>query len=149
MTSNPLDDPFYYLNNFRQVLDWLGLRYADVMSASEHGFIRDFNTLPQASQGLLVRMVMRKGIHFRASKLNYLEIGDIAEAARPLLDHGWLDEHADLTLAELFDVLLKAELLQAFGAFIEQPKGRKDEWLPVLAEQFSRRSPARLGAATG
>jgi len=50
VTSNPLDDPFYYLNNFRQVLDWLGLRYADVMSAREHGFIRDFNTLPQASQ---------------------------------------------------------------------------------------------------
>ncbi|MBH3443127.1 VRR-NUC domain-containing protein [Pseudomonas moraviensis] len=143
MTSNPLDDPFYYLNNFRQVLDWLGLRYADVMSASEHGFIRDFNTLPQASQGLLVRMVMRKGIHFRASKLNYLEIGDIAEAAQPLLDRGWLDEHAELTVAELFDVLLKAELLQAFGAFIEQPKGRKDEWLPVLTEQFSEAQTLR------
>ena len=85
MTANPLDDPFYYLNNFRQVLDWLGLRYADVMSTSEHGFIRDFNTLPQASQGLLVRMVMRKGIHFRASKLRYAEIGDIATAAAPLL----------------------------------------------------------------
>ncbi|UST93096.1 VRR-NUC domain-containing protein [Pseudomonas siliginis] len=146
MTSNPLDDPFYYLNNFRQVLDWLGLRYADVMSTSEHGFIRDFNTLPQASQGLLVRMVMRKGIHFRASKLNYLEIGDIAEAAQPLLDRGWLDEHAALTLAELFDVLLKAELLQAFGTFIDQPKGRKDEWLPVLAEQFSEAQTLRVWA---
>ncbi|MBV4485019.1 VRR-NUC domain-containing protein [Pseudomonas sp. SWRI153] len=137
MTPNPLDDPFYYLNNFRQVLDWLELRYADVMSQTEHGFIRDFNSLPLASQGLLVRMVMRKGIHFRASKLNYVEIGDIAEAALPLLDHGWLDEHAALTLAELFDVLLKAELVQAFGAFIDHPKGRKDDWLPQLAEQFA------------
>ena len=146
MTSNPLDDPFYYLNNFRQVLDWLGLRYADVMSESEHGFIREFNTLPPASQGLLVRMVMRKGIHFRASKLNYLEIGDIAAAAQPLLDHGWLDESAALTLAELFDVLLKAELLQAFGAFIEQPKGRKDEWLPLLADQFTEAQTLRAWA---
>lgn len=146
MTSNPLDDPFYYLNNFRQVLDWLGLRYADVMSESEHGFIREFNTLPPASQGLLVRMVMRKGIHFRASKLNYVEIGDIAEAAQPLLDHGWLDESAALTLAELFDVLLKAEILQAFGAFIEQPKGRKDEWLPLLAEQFAEAQTLRVWA---
>ncbi|MCP1476335.1 tetratricopeptide (TPR) repeat protein [Pseudomonas sp. EB276 TE3739] len=146
MTSNPLDDPFYYLNNFRQVLDWLGLRYADVMSAREHGFIREFNTLPPASQGLLVRMVMRKGIHFRASKLNYVEIGDIAEAAQPLLDHGWLDDSAALTLAELFDVLLKAEILQAFGAFIEQPKGRKDEWLPLLAEQFAEAQTLRAWA---
>ncbi len=137
VTANPLDDPFYYLNNFRQVLDWLELRYADVMSETEHAFIRDFKALPRASQGLLVRMVMRKGVHFRAGKLNYAEIGDIAEAAQPLLDHGWIDEHAPLTLAELFDVLLKAELVQAFGAAIEQPKGRKDDWLPLLLEQFN------------
>ncbi|RVD79904.1 VRR-NUC domain-containing protein [Pseudomonas koreensis] len=137
MTANPLDDPFYYLNNFRQVLDWLELRYADVMSESEHGFIRDFKALPRASQGLLVRMVMRKGVHFRLGKLNYAEIGDISDAAQPLLSHGWLDDQARLTVAEVFDVLLKAELLQAFGGFIEQPKGRKDDWLPALAEQFS------------
>ncbi|WP_332762933.1 VRR-NUC domain-containing protein [Pseudomonas koreensis] len=137
VTANPLDDPFYYLNNFRQVLDWLELRYADVMNDHERAFISDFNALPRPAQGLLVRMVMRKGVHFRAGKLNYLEIGDIAEAAQPLLAHGWIEEHAPLMLAELFDVLLKAELLQAFGAAIEQPKGRKDDWLPQLAEQFS------------
>ncbi|NHW99412.1 VRR-NUC domain-containing protein [Pseudomonas koreensis] len=137
MTANPLDDPFYYLNNFRQVLDWLELRYADVMSESEHGFIRDFKALPRTSQGLLVRMIMRKGVHFRLGKLNYPEIGDISAAAQPLLSHGWLDDQALLSVAEVFDVLLKAELLQAFGSFIEQPKGRKDDWLPVLAEQFS------------
>jgi len=137
VTANPLDDPFYYLNNFRQVLDWLELRYADVMNDHEHAFISDFNALPRPAQGLLVRMVMRKGVHFRAGKLNYLEIGDIAEAAQPLLAHGWIEEHAPLMLAELFDVLLKAELLQAFGAAIKQPKGRKDDWLPQLAEQFS------------
>jgi len=136
VTANPLDDPFYYLNNFRQVLDWLELRYADVMSEAEHAFIRDFNALPRASQGLLVRMVMRKGIHFRAGKLTYAEIGDIATAAQPLLARGWLDEQAPLAIAELFDVLLKAEILQAFGDCIDRPKGRKDEWLPLLAEQF-------------
>ncbi|WP_159811299.1 VRR-NUC domain-containing protein [Pseudomonas sp. 18058] len=136
MTANPLDDPFYYLNNFRQVLDWLELRYADVMGEAEHAFIRDFNALPRASQGLLVRMVMRKGIHFRAGKLTYAEIGDIAAAAQPLLARGWLDEQSPLAIAELFDVLLKAEILQAFGDFIDRPKGRKDEWLPLLAEQF-------------
>jgi tetratricopeptide (TPR) repeat protein len=137
VTANPLDDPFYYLNNFRQVLDWLELRYGDVMSETEHGFIRDFNALPRASQGLLVRMVMRKGVHFRASKLDYREIGDIVDAAQPLLIRGWIDEHAPLAMAELFDVLLKAEILHAFGAAIDTPKGRKDAWLPLLAEQFS------------
>ena len=61
MTNNPLDDPFYYLNNFEQVLAWLATRYADVLSVEEQRFIDDFATLPRASQGLLVRMVMRKG----------------------------------------------------------------------------------------
>lgn len=136
MTANPLDDPFYYLNNFRQVLDWLELRYADVMSEAEHAFIRDFSALPRGSQGLLVRMVMRKGVHFRAGKLNYPEIGDIAEAAQPLLEQGWLDEQAPLSMANLFEVLLKAEILQAFGPAIDQPRGKKVDWLPLLHEQF-------------
>jgi hypothetical protein len=136
VTANPLEDPFYYLNNFRQVLDWLELRYADVMSDSEHAFIRDFRTLPQPSQGLLVRMVMRKGMHFRAGKLGYAEIGDIDAAAQPLLEHGWLDEQAPVTIAELFDLLLKAEILQAFGTAITHPKGRKVDWLQALHEQF-------------
>ncbi|MHC3822785.1 VRR-NUC domain-containing protein [Pseudomonas sp. G3-19] len=148
MTANPLDDPFYYLNNFRQVLDWLELRYADVMSESEHGFIRDFKALPRASQGLLVRMIMRKGVHFRFGKLNYPEIGDISNAAQPLLRHGWLDDQALLSMPEVFDVLLKAELLQAFGSFIEQPKGRKDDWLPPLAEQFSESRSLSVWAPT-
>ena len=136
MTQNPLDDPFYYLNNFTQVLDWLDQRYADVLSLDEQAFIRDFNRLPRESRALLVRMVMRKGIHFRSSKLHYLEIGDIANAAGPLLALGWIDDQAPLTLETLFEVLLKAEIVQCFGAFIDQPKGRKTDWLPVLAEQF-------------
>ncbi|WP_426234206.1 VRR-NUC domain-containing protein [Pseudomonas sp. TWP3-2] len=132
MIANPLDDPFYYLNNFRQVLDWLELRYADLMSEDELAFIQTFNILPRASQGLLVRMVMRKGVHFRAGKLNYAEIGDIPGAAQPLLDLGWLDDAAPVSMHELFEVLLKAEILQAFGPAIVEPKGKKVDWLPLL-----------------
>ncbi|MBN3862412.1 VRR-NUC domain-containing protein [Pseudomonas frederiksbergensis] len=133
---NPLDDPFYYLNNFMQVLDWLEHRYADVLSIEEQDFIRDFNRLPRESQALLVRLVMRKGVHFRAGKLSYVEIGDIASAAAPLLDLGWIDEQLPLPIEELFEVLLKAEILQCFGDAIDQPKGKKSDWLPALSEQF-------------
>ena len=136
MTQNPLDDPFYYLNNFTQVLDWLEHRYADVLTVEEQTFIREFNRLPRESRALLVRMVMRKGIHFRAGKLHYLEIGDIASAAGPLLELGWIDEQAPLSLETLFDVLLKAEIVQCFGTVIDQPKGKKTEWLPPLSERF-------------
>jgi hypothetical protein len=119
--ANPLENPLYYLNNFMQVLDWLEHRYADVLSEDEQSFIRQFVQLPQASRALLVRLVMRKGLHFRASKLHYMEIGDIPSAAEPLLALGWIDEHAPLPLDALFDVLLKAEILQCFGHAIEQP----------------------------
>ena len=136
MTANPLDDPFYYLNNFMQVLDWLELRYADVLSVEEQSFIGDFKRLPRESKALLVRMVMRKGIHFRASKLHYDEIGDIDTAAGPLLELGWVDEHMPLSIDTLFEVLLKAEILQCFNTVIDQPKGKKTDWLPALREQF-------------
>ncbi|WP_019578983.1 VRR-NUC domain-containing protein [Pseudomonas mandelii] len=133
---NPLDDPFYYLNNFMQVLDWLEHRYADVLSIEEQDFIRDFNRLPRESQALLVRLVMRKGVHFRVGKLSYVEIGDIASAAAPLLALGWIDEQLPLPVEEVFEVLLKAEILQCFGDAIDQPKGKKSDWLPALSEQF-------------
>ncbi|SDU65189.1 VRR-NUC domain-containing protein [Pseudomonas mandelii] len=136
MTENPLDDPFYYLNNFMQVLDWLEHRYADVLSVEEQAFIRDFRRQPRESRALLVRMVMRKGLHFRAGKLSYVEIGDIASAAEPLLAAGWISAQSPLQIEELFDVLLKAEILHCFGAAIDQPKGKKTEWLATLSEQF-------------
>nr|WP_237150789.1 MULTISPECIES: VRR-NUC domain-containing protein [unclassified Pseudomonas] len=119
-----------------QVLDWLEHRYADVLSVEEQRFIAEFNRLPRESRALLVRMVMRKGLHFRAGKLHYIEIGDIAIAAGPLLELGWIDEQAPLLIEELFDVLLKAEILQCLGHAIDQPKGKKTDWLPLLSEQF-------------
>ena len=136
MISNPLEDPFYYLKNFQHVLDWIAVRYDDLLSADEQRFIAGFARLPGPSQALWVRMVMRKGEHFRAGRLNYPEIGDISRAAAPLLALGWLDDQAPLALAEVFEVLQKPEILARFGAVIASPKGKKLEWLEQLAEQF-------------
>ena len=142
--ANPLEDPLYYLHNFRQVLHWLGQRYADLLDPDEQHFIQQFDRLPQASQALLVRMVMRKGAHFRAGKLNYLEIGCPHAAAGPLLELGWVDAQCLLAFEELFGLLQKAELLGAFKPWIEQPKGKKADWLEGLAAQFTEtRSFAR------
>ena len=135
VTASSLDDPFYYLNNFQQVLGWLTQRYADVLSFEEQRFVDDFAAMPRASQGLLVRMVMRKGVRFRHSKLNYPEIGEIGLAVQPLLALGWVEDQAELGIVELFDVLLKAEILQCLGHLIEQPRAKKTEWLLAVAER--------------
>lgn len=135
--ANPLDDPLYYLHNFRQVLLWLGQRYADLLDPDEQHFIQHFDSLPQASQALLVRMVMRKGMHFRASKLNYVEVGCTHAATAPLVQLGWVDEHSPLTFETLFALLQKGEVLAAFKPWIEQPKANKADWLEALAAQFT------------
>lgn len=132
MTSNPLENPLYYLCNFQQVLSWLELRYADVLSPEEQRFISDFAVLAEPSQALLVRMVMRKGRHFRLSKLSYPEIADSAQALLPLLALGWVDEQAPLTLDELFGLLQKAEILQCFSDQGLPAKAKKSQWLEAL-----------------
>lgn len=116
MSISPLDNPFYYLENFRQVLNWIAQRYDDLLDDDERGFINDFARLPQPAQALLVRMVMRKGTLFRASKLDYAEIGDVRLAAAPLLASGWVDGEPPLDLHALFALLRKDELGQCFKA---------------------------------
>lgn len=131
----PLEDPFYYLANFRRVLAWLEQRYLDVLDAEELGFIQCFETLPQPSQALLVRMIMRKGEMFRASRLDYAEIGCPKQAAEPLLASGYLMDQAPLTLEQVGEVLLKPEIVACFSAHLAKPSLPKPQLLLALAEQ--------------
>ncbi|MCK2183951.1 VRR-NUC domain-containing protein [Halomonas getboli] len=110
-----LDDPFYYLANFQCVLDWVAARHADLLSEPERAFLAEFPRLPRASRALLVRMVMRKGEHFRVSRLAYDEIGEAEAALGPLIEAGWVEAAPPLTLDELFRQLRLAELKQAFA----------------------------------
>ncbi|MDW0359020.1 VRR-NUC domain-containing protein [Halomonas venusta] len=110
-----LDDPFYYLTNFRYVLAWVEARHYDLLSAAERDAISHFEMLPQASQALLVRMVMRKGELFRLDKLSYAEIGDAKQALAPLVGLGWVDSAPLLSSRELFRLLRLSELRQALA----------------------------------
>lgn len=128
-----LDAPeLYYLANFRKALDWLDTHHRDLMDDAELAFVANFLQLPLPSQALLVRLVMRKGVHFRASKLRYAEIGDIATAAGALLASGWLIEHAALTFDELGALLLKDELATHFADDLPGGSLKKSELLEHL-----------------
>src|SRR5258706_15254257 len=89
LTASP--DPHYYLRNFQRALAWVDERYDDLLDASERAFVQAFGALPLASQALLVRMLMRKGPLFRASRLVYGEIAGPREAARPRAGRGWIE----------------------------------------------------------
>ncbi len=135
-----LADPFYYLNNFRAVLASIENRYWELLAAEEREFIRRCATLPEPSCALLVRMIMRVGMFFRLSRLEYPEIGNAAAAAAPLLDMGWMEEPL-LEVGELHRLLTKAELSvhlalpRAFGRL------NKSDLLEVLREQHTEPRP--------
>ncbi len=132
-----LENPFYYLENFRQVLAWVGERHGDLLDDHEREFVDRFSQIPQASQALLVRMVMRKGTLFRASKLRYAEIGCPLTAATALIEHGWIDADPTLDLVQLFGLLKKDELVRVFGA-VARSGQRKDELLRGLMAEHAQ-----------
>nr|WP_222858295.1 VRR-NUC domain-containing protein [Paraburkholderia phenoliruptrix] len=122
--------------NFERALAWLAQRYDDLLNADERAFFGAFALLPQASRALLVRMLMRKGTLFRASRLAYDEIGCPLQAAAPISALGWLDPAPHLTLDDLFALTTRAELLDIFAdalALIPGARGlRKPELLEAL-----------------
>jgi hypothetical protein len=131
-----LDNPLYYLENFHQVLTWIGERYDDLLTTEERAFITVFPTLPQASRALFARMVMRKGTVFRASKLVYAEIGSAHEAARPLAALGLIEEDPLLDLDTLFGMLQKPEIGKIFQLAPHLKQLRKAEQLEALRAQY-------------
>jgi len=133
----PLDPRFYYLANFQQALSWLQERSADLLNESEHGFLQQFGATDTASQALLVRMIMRKGSHFRLSKLSYEEIGCARQVATPLLEAGWVRNDAELSLEELFKLLRKDELLQHLAGPTSRKSQNKGELLTQLADGYT------------
>lgn len=128
----PLPPELYYLSNFRTALAWVGERYADLLTSEELGFISSFEALEWQAQALLVRMIMRRGCHFRLSKLDYPEIGDCSAAARPLLARGWISEQTLLTTSEVAELLRKDELL----AFLPVPDRRASQKKTELVNQL-------------
>ena len=125
----PPAQAFYYLTNFERALAWLGVRYDDLLDPAELAFLHAFAQVPHASRALLVRMLMRNGPDFRASKLVYEEIGCPLAAAEPLVALGWVDPTPALTLDAIFALSTKAELSRIFPA---AGGGRKHEWLERL-----------------
>ena len=143
---------YYYLHNFQRALAWVGDRYADLLDDRERRFMADFTGLPQASRALLVRMLMRRGPWFRASRLVYEEIPGTAEAAAPLLALGWLDADAPMTLDELFALHTRPELDRLFAIPAAKRAGRKADLLEALRARHPEARPHACwvsGAAAG
>lgn len=130
--KSAFENPYYYLKNFNTVLAWVRERSFDLLNQSEIDFIENFSTLPTESRALFVRMIMRKGSLFRASKLNYEEIGCPQEAVKCLIDLGWIENDPLISLEQLFALLTKKEVVHVFGLSRDKAAARKIEMLDAL-----------------
>ena len=104
----------YYLGNFQALVDFVATRFADLLNESGQTLLNTFNRLDRDAQKLYVRLTGRKGPCFRADKLDYPEINDIAMAAKTLEAVGLLTINPALDCAELADLLSRQELVQLF-----------------------------------
>ncbi|ARS54201.1 VRR-NUC domain-containing protein [Kushneria konosiri] len=123
--ADSLNDPLYYLVNFDNVVTWVSERYDDLLDDAERDFITCFKRLPVSSKALLVRMIMRKGEHFRLDRLAYEEIGKTSTALTPLIEQGLVDARPCLTLEQLFDLFTRDELVGMFSDHLSRPRDRK------------------------
>jgi hypothetical protein len=143
-------DPFYYLDNFRVMLETLQARDGDLLISEELGFVEDFSRLDKPSRALLVRMIMRKGPLFRADRLRYAEIGDTERAVQPLIDRGWVQDKPVLTLANVFRLFGKADVAAYLGLETRQARESKAALMASLEAQLADPQPyERCRAALG
>ncbi|CAB3717354.1 VRR-NUC domain-containing protein [Trinickia soli] len=126
----------YYLSNFERALAWIAERYDDLLDMGERDFLHDFAGLPLQSRALLVRMLMRQGPLFRASRLVYEEIGCPLAAAAPLAALGWVDTDAPVTIDELFSLATRPELARMLPSAASHKHLSKAAWLDVLRDTY-------------
>ncbi len=132
----PALPPFYYLKNFELVLKTVLERYPDLLLDEELSFVTQFPQLPLKSRALLARLVMRRGNLFRASKIQYEEIGETHTAAAPLIEAEWLSDRSALGIEELKQLLTKAELIRCLRLPSRYADWRKADLAVVLQAQF-------------
>lgn len=142
--KSAFENPYYYLKNFDTVLAWVRERSSDLLNQSEIDFIESFSTLSTESKALFVRMIMRKGSLFRASKLNYEEIGSPQEAVKCLMDLGWIENDPLISLEQLFALLTKKEVVKVFGLSRDKAVARKMELLHAM--QVDVQEPQRFSS---
>lgn len=110
-SATPKLPAFYYLDNFVRVLERVYRVYDDLLSSPERKFYRVLTELPQESVALYVRLLSRKGLLFRAAKLNYPEITNTNAALQALNDSGLISTSTTAMLESLFPLFTKAEWL--------------------------------------
>ncbi len=102
----------YYLTNFLELVDYVFEQYGDLLNQAETNFYHRFHSLTRDSQYLYLRMLTRKGLVFRQTKLNYTEIQNIESATQELQSSGFITINPSLPVTDFLHLMSKPEWLK-------------------------------------
>ena len=113
----------YYVRAFVLVLDSVKDSYADLLTVQELAWIDCIHALPDTARRLYVRLLQRRRVTFRLSKLSYADIDDVTQAASALVDAALASSDAPGTLEDLAAAYTIPELKRLVP--IECPAGTR------------------------
>ncbi|OZG74990.1 hypothetical protein BTA51_00890 [Hahella sp. CCB-MM4] len=129
-------DPFYYLYNFRTLLECVLEQYGDLLNNEEQEFVDTFMELPDPEQALLVRMYSRRSTLFRSDKLNYTELPPTEHLLPSLQESGLISINPMLPAEELLELVTCPEMREWWPEQCPK-KGNRPFQLEQLAELTS------------
>ena len=89
-STDPLANPFYYLDYLDYLLDFVACRYQKLLHPKEQEYLINFQYLPKDARALYARLLQRKGNYFRVDRLEYREIEDLDRAIEDLIAQQFL-----------------------------------------------------------
>jgi DNA polymerase-3 subunit epsilon len=129
----------YYLQHFRELLDFVHREYAHVLGQRERALGRAFDRLDPDDQCLYVRLANRKAHVFAACRLAYPELGALGPGLRRLRRAGWLADPGMGDLEHLLRAVSRQSLYEALRATLAGTGSRlKKSELMALARAHPR-----------
>ncbi len=116
----------YYLANFHSLVGFVYDTYQDLLTEAERNWYESFTQCDNAAQRLYVRLLTRKGLVFRLSRLKYPEILSLDNAATQLAEQGLSVITAPPTLPVLLSAYTKPELISLLSLQHAKSKSRVD-----------------------
>lgn len=104
--------PKYYLDHFREFIRFLNDRCSHLLDLEHQCYIKEFESLDENSQCLLVRILNRKGHAIKTETLRYEEITDIPKALAALKQKGFIGPVSKDFTAQALQCLTKPELIE-------------------------------------
>ncbi len=122
----------YYLDNFRDLLQFVRSTYADLLIESEKQFADQLMDLSEPAVRLYIRLLCRSKSIFRLDKLHYSEIPDLISAAAELEESGYLQINPEYDVQSLLPLLTKQDIANLLSAAAACEADQKGKSLSVL-----------------